>query len=335
MTLRLAISGFGRIGRMTLRALQEMQRNDMEVVLINSPGPIETSAHLYEFDSVHGRAAGGVTHGDDWVDIGAGKIYMTRERDPANIPHAKHEVDIVLECSGKFNNRDASAGHLTAGAKKVLVSAPCKNADQTIVYGVNHTDLTADANVVSNASCTTNCLAPIAKVLADNVGIEAGYMTTIHAYTGDQPTLDSSHTDLRRARAAAMSMIPTSTGATKAVGEVLPQLQGRMSGSAIRVPTANVSVVDLVTTSSRDTSVDEINKALSTAANGQMKNVLGINERPLVSIDFNHDPHSSVADLTQTSVLNKRLVRVLAWYDNEWGFSCRMLDNAAAIGKFL
>ena len=335
MTLRLAISGFGRIGRMTLRAFQEMQRNDMEVVLINSPGPVETSAHLYEFDSVHGRAVGGITYGDDWVDIGRGKIYMSRERDPANIPHAKHGVDIVLECSGKFNNRDASAAHLTAGAKKVLVSAPCKNADQTIVYGVNHTDLTADANVVSNASCTTNCLAPIAKVLVDNVGIEAGYMTTIHAYTGDQPTLDSSHKDLRRARAAAMSMIPTSTGATKAVGEVLPQLQGRMTGSAIRVPTANVSVVDLVATASRDTSVDEINKLLSDAANGQMKHVLGINERPLVSIDFNHDPHSSVADLTQTSVLNKRLVRVLAWYDNEWGFSCRMLDNAGAIGKFI
>ena len=318
MTLRLAISGFGRIGRMTLRALQEMHRNDMEVVLINSPGPVETSAHLFEFDSVHGRAAGGITYGNDWLDIGKGRIHMSRERDPANIPHAKHGVDIVLECSGKFNNRDAAAAHLNAGAKKVLVSAPCKNADQTIVYGVNHNDLTADANVVSNASCTTNCLAPIAKVLVDNVGIEAGYMTTIHAYTGDQPTLDSSHKDLRRARAAAVSMIPTSTGATKAVGEVLPQLQGRMNGSAIRVPTTNVSVVDLVATASRDTSVDEINKLLSDASNGQMKHVLGINERPLVSIDFNHDPHSSVADLTQTSVLNKRLVRILAWYDNEW-----------------
>ena len=335
MTIRLAISGFGRIGRMTLRALQEMQRSDMEVVLINSPGPVETSAHLYEFDSVHGRASGGVTYGDDWIGLGPSRIHMSRERDPANIPHAKHGVDIVLECSGKFNNRDASAAHLNAGAKKVLVSAPCKNADQTIVYGVNHNDLTASSNVVSNASCTTNCLAPIAKVLVDNVGIEAGYMTTIHAYTGDQPTLDSSHKDLRRARAAAMSMIPTSTGATKAVGEVLPQLKGRMSGSAIRVPTTNVSVVDLVATTSRDTSVGEINEVLSDAANGQMKHVLGINERPLVSIDFNHDPHSSVADLTQTSVLNKRLVRVLAWYDNEWGFSCRMLDNAAAIGKFI
>ena len=335
MTLRLAISGFGRIGRMTLRAFLEMQRHDMEVVLINSPGPVETSAHLYEFDSVHGRAVGRVTYGDDWMDIGTGKIHMSRERDPVNILHAKHSVDIVLECSGKFNNREASAAHLAAGAKKVLVSAPCKNADQTIVYGVNHSDLTANANIISNASCTTNCLAPIAKVLADTVGIEAGYMTTIHAYTGDQPTLDSSHKDLRRARAAAMSMIPTSTGATKAVGEVLPQLQGRMSGSAIRVPTSNVSAVDLVITTCHDTSVEEVNKLLSDAANGPMKGILGINERPLVSIDFNHDPHSSVADLTQTSVLNKRLVRVLAWYDNEWGFSCRMLDNAAAIGAFL
>ncbi len=335
MTLRLAISGFGRIGRMTLRAFLETQRNDMEIVLINSPGPVETSAHLYEFDSVHGRAACQVTYGDDWMDIGMGKIHMSRERDPINIPHAKYGVDIVLECSGKFNDRTASAMHLTAGAKQVLVSAPCKGADQTIVYGVNHTDLTADADVLSNASCTTNCLAPVAKVLADTVGIEAGYMTTIHAYTGDQPTLDSSHKDLRRARAAAISMIPTSTGATKEVGEVLPMLQGRMSGSAIRVPTANVSVVDLVVTTSQDTTVEEINQLLTKAANGPMKGVLGINLRPLVSIDFNHDPHSAVADLTQTSVLNKRLVRVLAWYDNEWGFSCRMLDNAAAIGEFL
>ena len=335
MTIRLAISGFGRIGRMVLRATQEMQSDDMEVVLINSPGPVETSAHLYEFDSVHGRAAGEVTFGDDWMNIGNGKIHMSRERDPGNIPHAAQRVDIVLECSGKFNSRDASAAHLRAGAKKVLVSAPCKNADTTIVFGVNHNNLTEDDNVVSNASCTTNCLAPIAKVLAETVGIESGYMTTIHAYTGDQPTLDSSHKDLRRARAAAMSMIPTSTGATKAVGEVLPQLKGRMSGSAIRVPTANVSIIDFVITTGRDTSISAINQLLIDAANGPMKNVIGINERPLVSIDFNHNPHSAVADLTQTSVLNKRLVRVLAWYDNEWGFSCRMLDNAAAIGEFL
>jgi glyceraldehyde 3-phosphate dehydrogenase len=335
VTLRLAVSGFGRIGRMTLRALQEMQRDDMEIVLINSPGPIETSAHLYEFDSVHGRAAGPVTVGDDWMDVGRGKIHMSRERDPAQIPHADLGVDIVLECSGKFNSRDASAAHLAAGAKKVLVSAPCKNADATIVYGVNDAALTAAADIISNASCTTNCLAPVAKVLADGVGIDAGYMTTIHAYTGDQPTLDSSHKDLRRARGAALSMIPTSTGAASALGEVLPQLNGKLTGSAIRVPTPNVSVVDLVITSSRDTSLDEVNALLRAAAEGPMKGVLAANTRPLVSIDFNHDPHSSIADLTQTSVLNNRLVRVLAWYDNEWGFSCRMLDNAAAIAKFL
>ena len=335
MTLRLAISGFGRIGRMTLRALQEMQRDDMEIVLINSPGPVETSAHLYEFDSVHGRAVGTVTTGDNWMDVGRGKIHMSRERDPSQIPHADLGVDIVLECSGKFNNRDASAAHLSAGAKKVLVSAPCKNADLTIVYGVNDGDLTANADVISNASCTTNCLAPVAKVLSDGLGIDAGFMTTIHAYTGDQPTLDSSHKDLRRARGAALSMVPTSTGAASAIGEVLPKLKGKMTGSAIRVPTPNVSVVDLVINSGRDTTVDEVNMLLRTAADGPMKGVLGINERPLVSIDFNHDPHSSIADLTQTSVLNDRLVRVLAWYDNEWGFSCRMLDNAAALGKFL
>jgi glyceraldehyde 3-phosphate dehydrogenase len=335
VTLRLAISGFGRIGRMTLRALQEMQRGDMEIVLINSPGPVETSAHLYEFDSVHGRAVGTVTTGDNWMDVGRGKIHMSRERDPSQIPHADLGVDIVLECSGKFNNRDASAAHLLAGAKKVLVSAPCKNADLTIVYGVNDGDLTANADVISNASCTTNCLAPVAKVLSDGLGIDAGFMTTIHAYTGDQPTLDSSHKDLRRARGAALSMVPTSTGAASAIGEVLPKLKGKMTGSAIRVPTPNVSVVDLVINSGRDTTVDEVNMLLRTAADGPMKGVLGINERPLVSIDFNHDPHSSIADLTQTSVLNDRLVRVLAWYDNEWGFSCRMLDNAAALGKFL
>lgn len=335
MTLKLAISGFGRIGRMTLRALQEMNRDDMEVVLINSPGPVETSAHLYEFDSVHGRATGPISIGDDWMDIGRGKIHMSREREPAQIPHAAHNIDIVLECSGKFNSREQSAAHLAAGAKKVLVSAPCKNADLTVVYGVNHESLSAAVDIVSNASCTTNCLAPVAKVLADTVGIEAGYMTTIHAYTGDQPTLDSSHKDLRRARSAALSMIPTSTGATSAVGQVLPQLQGKMNGSAIRVPTANVSVVDLVVTTSRDTSHDEINQAFRDAANGPMKGVLGINERPLVSVDFNHNPHSSIADLTQTNVANSRFVRVLAWYDNEWGFSCRMLDTASAMAKYL
>ncbi|MEC7438264.1 MAG: type I glyceraldehyde-3-phosphate dehydrogenase [Pseudomonadota bacterium] len=335
MTVCLAISGFGRIGRMVLRALVETGRDDVEIVLINTPGPVETSAHLYEFDSIHGRVQGSVSHGEGWMDVGRGRIAMTHERDPAMIPHADHGVDIVLECSGRFNDRDSSAAHLTAGAKRVLVSAPCKNADATIVYGVNHDGIAADQLVISNASCTTNCLAPVAKVMSDAVGIEAGYMTTIHAYTGDQPTLDTSHKDLRRARAAAMSMIPTSTGAARSVGEVLPHLRGKMNGSAIRVPTANVSVVDFGFTSNRDTSTQEVNALLKTAAEGPMKGILGINERPLVSIDFNHDPHSSIADLTQTHVMNGRLVRVLAWYDNEWGFSCRMLDNAAEIGKTL
>ena len=335
MTIRLAISGFGRIGRMVLRALVETQRKDVEIVLVNTPGPVETSAHLYEFDSVHGRARAPVSHGDGWMDVGTGRIAMTHERDPSMIPHADHGVDIVLECSGRFNNREKSAAHLAGGAKRVLVSAPCRDADATIVYGVNHHEITPDQLVLSNASCTTNCLAPVAKVMSDSVGIEAGYMTTIHAYTGDQPTLDTSHKDLRRARAAAMSMIPTSTGAARSVGEVLPHLRGRMNGSAIRVPTANVSVVDFGFTSNQDTSTQEVNALLRAAAEGPLKGVLGINERPLVSIDFNHDPHSSIADLTQTHVMNGRLVRVLAWYDNEWGFSCRMLDNAAEIGKTL
>jgi glyceraldehyde 3-phosphate dehydrogenase len=335
VALRLAISGFGRIGRMVLRALVESGRDDVEIVLINTPGPVDASAHLYEFDSVHGRAQGNVTHGDDWMDVGRGRIAMTHERDPSAIPHAAHGIDIVLECSGHFNTRDKSAAHLAGGAKRVLVSAPCKDPDATIVYGVNHHEITPDKLVISNASCTTNGLAPVAHVMAESVGIEAGYMTTIHAYTGDQPTLDSSHKDLRRARAAALSMIPTSTGAARSVGEVLPQLAGRMNGSAIRVPTANVSVIDFGFTAERDTSTEEVNSLLRRAAEGPMKGVLGVNERPLVSIDFNHDPHSSIADLTQTHVMNARLVRVLAWYDNEWGFSCRMLDNAAEIGKTL
>jgi len=335
VTTRLAISGFGRIGRMVLRAFVESGRDDVEIVLINTPGPVEASAHLYEFDSVHGRAKGGITYGEGWMDVGTGRIAMTHERDPAAIPHDAHGVDVVLECSGRFNDRDASAAHLAGGAKRVLVSAPCKQADATIVYGVNHDEINADHLVISNASCTTNCLAPVAKVMSDSVGIEAGYMTTIHAYTGDQPTLDTSHKDLRRARAAAMSMIPTSTGAARSVGEVLPHLKGKMNGSAIRVPTANVSVVDFGFTAERDTSTDEINALLRAAAEGPMKGVLSVNDRPLVSIDFNHDPNSSIADLTQTHVMNNRLVRVLAWYDNEWGFSGRMLDNAAEIGKTL
>ena len=335
MTTRLAISGFGRIGRMVLRALAESDRNDIRIVLINTPGPVEASAHLYEFDSIHGRARGEVTYGDDWMDVGTGRIAMTHERDPSNIPHGDHDIDVVLECSGHFNERDKAAAHLAGGAKRVLVSAPCKQADATIVYGVNHHEISAELLVISNASCTTNCLAPVVKVMAESVGIEAGYMTTIHAYTGDQPTLDTSHRDLRRARAAAMSMIPTSTGAARSVGDVLPALKGKMNGSAIRVPTANVSVVDFGFTSERETSTGEVNAILKSASQGAMKGVLGTNERPLVSVDFNHDPHSSIADLTQTHVMNGRLVRVLAWYDNEWGFSCRMLDNAAEIGKTL
>ena len=335
MTTRIAISGFGRIGRMVLRALVESGRDDVSIVLINTPGPVEASAHLYEFDSIHGRARGDVSHGDDWMDVGTGRIVMTHERDPAKIPHATHDIDVVLECSGHFNERDKAAAHLAGGAKRVLVSAPCKNADATIVFGVNHQDIRADHLVISNASCTTNCLAPVAKAMADSVGIEAGYMTTIHAYTGDQPTLDTSHKDLRRARAAAISMIPTSTGAARSVGEVLPALKGRMNGSAIRVPTANVSVVDFGFTSERETNTEEVNAILKSASEGAMKGVLGTNDRPLVSVDFNHDPHSSIADLTQTHVMNGRLVRVLAWYDNEWGFSCRMLDNAVEIGKTL
>ena len=335
MTHRIAINGFGRIGRMILRALVESGRKDVEVVLINTPGAIDASAHLYEFDSIHGRARSAAAFGDDWMDVGRGRIAMTHERDPAAIPHADHKIDIVLECSGHFNTRDGAAAHLLAGAKRVLVSAPCTDADATIVYGVNHDDINADKIVLSNASCTTNCLAPVAKVMADSVGIEAGYMTTIHAYTGDQPTLDSNHKDLRRARAAALSMIPTSTGAARSVGDVLPRLKGRMNGSAIRVPTANVSVVDFGFTAERDTSTDEVNGLLRTAAEGPLNGILAVNDRPLVSTDFNHDPHSSIADLTQTHVMNARLVRVLAWYDNEWGFSCRMLDNAAEIGKTL
>ena len=326
MTLRLAISGFGRIGRMTLRAFQEMQRNDMEVVLINSPGPVETSAHLYEFDSVHGRTAGGITYGNDWLDMGTGKIHMTHERDPSNIPHAKHGVDIVLECSGKFNNRDASAAHLIAGAKKVLVSAPCKNADQTIVYGVNGDVLTSNAVIVSNASCTTNCLAPIVAPLHGVLGLENGLMTTIHAFTNDQSLSDVYHTDPYRARSATQSMIPTKTGAAAAIGLVLPELKGRLDGLAVRVPTINVSLVDLTFTASRDTSVGEVNKILSDAALADQCGVLACNTQPLVSSDFNHNSYSSNFDANHTRV-SGRLVKVLSWYDNEWGFSNRMLDT--------
>ncbi|MBO9501118.1 type I glyceraldehyde-3-phosphate dehydrogenase [Brevundimonas sp. A19_0] len=335
MTVRVAINGFGRIGRLVLRSIVEHGRRDIEVVAINDLGPVATNAHLLKYDSVHGRFPGTVESGDDWIDVGLGKIKVTAERDPANLPHKDLGVDIAFECTGIFASKDKASAHLTAGAKRVLVSAPADNADKTIVYGVNHDTLTADDVVVSNASCTTNCLAPIAKVLHDLVGIERGYMTTIHAYTGDQPTLDTMHKDLYRARAAGLSMIPTSTGAAKAVGLVLPELKGKLDGSSIRVPTPNVSVVDLKIVPGRDTSVDEVNAALKAAADGPMKGVLATTTDPVVSMDLNHIAASSTAALPQTQVIEGKLVRVLSWYDNEWGFATRMSDTALAMAKLM
>ncbi len=335
MTVRVAINGFGRIGRLVLRSIVEHGRRDIEVVAINDLGPVATNAHLLKYDSVHGRFPGTVEHGDDWIDVGLGRIKVTAERDPANLPHKDLGVDIAFECTGIFASKDKASAHLTAGAKRVLVSAPADNADKTIVYGVNHDTLTAEDVVVSNASCTTNCLAPIAKVLHDLVGIERGYMTTIHAYTGDQPTLDTMHKDLYRARAAGLSMIPTSTGAAKAVGLVLPELKGKLDGSSIRVPTPNVSVVDLKIVPGRDTSVDEVNAALKAAADGPMKGVLAITTDPVVSMDLNHIAASSTAALPQTQVIEGKLVRVLSWYDNEWGFATRMADTALVMSKLI
>lgn len=329
MTTRVAINGFGRIGRLVLRALIETGRKDIEVVAINDLGPVESNAHLLRFDSVHGRFPAEVTVSGNSIDVGRGPIKVSAERDPANLPW--EDVDIVLECTGIF--KDDKALVYLDKARKVLVSAPSKGADKTIVFGVNHDTLSAGDRHVSNASCTTNCLAPVAKALNDAVGITRGFMTTIHAYTGDQPTLDTMHKDLYRARAAAMSMIPTSTGAARAVGLVLPELAGRLDGVAIRVPTPNVSAVDFTFEAARDTSVDEINAAVKAAAEGPMKGILGVTEHPNVSMDFNHDPHSSVFHLAETKVLEKRMVRVLSWYDNEWGFSCRMLDTAALMGR--
>ena len=328
VTIKLAINGFGRIGRLTLRALAQSGRNDIEVALINTPGDVATSAHLFEFDSTHGRFQGDVTCGDDWLDIGSGAIKMTQIREPDALPHKELGIDVVLECAGIFNAKKEAMRHITAGAQKVLISAPANDSDLTVVYGVNSDALSPAHQVVSNASCTTNCLAPVAKVMLEEFGIEHGYMTTIHAYTNDQNILDNRHTDLRRARSAAQSMVPTSTGAAKAVGLVLPALAGRLDGSAMRVPTANVSAVDFKFVASRDVSVEAVNAALLAASNGALSGVLGINTKPLVSIDFNADPHSCVADMTQTQVLGDRLVRILAWYDNEWGFSNRMLDTA-------
>jgi glyceraldehyde 3-phosphate dehydrogenase len=335
MTVRVAINGFGRIGRNILRSLVEHGRTDIEVVAINDLGPVETNAHLFRYDSVHGRFAGEVKVDGDTIDVGRGKIKVTAVRDPAELPHRELGVDIAFECTGIFTSKDKASAHLTAGAKRVLVSAPCDNADKTIVYGVNHNTLTAADLVVSNASCTTNCLAPVAKVLQELAGIERGYMTTIHSYTGDQPTLDTMHKDLYRARAAAMSMIPTSTGAAKALGLVIPELQGKLDGSSIRVPTPNVSVVDLVWTPGRTLTVKEINDALRAAAEGPLKGVLAVTDEALVSTDFNHVAASSTVALAQTQVIDGGLGRILTWYDNEWGFSTRMADTAVAMARLI
>ena len=333
MTVKVAINGFGRIGRNVLRAIVESGRTDIEVVAINDLGPVETNAHLMRFDSVHGRFPGEVTTGEDWIDVGRGPIKVTAIRDPKDLPWAG--VDIAMECTGIFVTKERASAHLSNGSKRVLVSAPCDGADKTIVFGVNHGTLTAEDMVVSNASCTTNCLSPVAAVLNELVGIEKGMMTTIHSYTGDQPTLDTMHGDLYRARAAALSMIPTSTGAAKAVGLVLPELAGRLDGVAIRVPTPNVSVVDLVFEAARDTTVEEVNAAIRAAADGPMKGVLSYTTLPNVSMDFNHDPHSSIFHMDQTKVMEGRMVRILSWYDNEWGFSNRMADTAVAMGALL
>ena len=336
MAVRVAINGFGRIGRNVLRAIVESGRTDIEVVAINDLGPVETNAHLLRYDSVHGRFPAEVVVSGDSITVGGGKpIRVTAERDPANLPHRALGVQIALECTGIFTAREKAAAHLTAGAQRVLISAPGENADATIVYGVNDKILTKDHVIVSNASCTTNCLSPVAKILHESVGIVKGFMTTIHSYTGDQPTLDTMHKDLYRARAAALSMIPTSTGAAKAVGLVLPELKGKLDGSSIRVPTPNVSVVDLKFTAGRKTSAEEINALVKAAAEGPMKGVLGYSEEPLVSIDFNHDAHSSTFAAAQTKVMEGDFVRILTWYDNEWGFSNRMSDTAVAMGKLL
>ena len=331
MTVKVAINGFGRIGRNILRAIVESGRTDIEVVAINDLGPVETNAHLMRFDSVHGRFPHEVKVHGDTIDCGRGPIKVTAIKDPAALPHGAMGVDIAMECTGIFTARDKAALHLTAGARRVLVSAPAEGADLTVVFGVNHHKLTKDHLVVSNASCTTNCLVPVVKVLHDAVGIAHGFMTTIHSYTGDQPTLDTMHKDLYRGRAAALSMIPTSTGAAKAVGLVLPELNGKLDGSSIRVPTPNVSVVDFKFVASRNTTVAEINAAIKAAAEGSLKGILGFTMSHNVSIDFNHDPHSSIFHMDQTKVMEGNFVRILSWYDNEWGFSNRMSDTAVAM----
>ena len=333
MSVRVAINGFGRIGRNILRAIIETARDDIIVVGINDLGPVETNAHLLRYDSVHGKFPADVKVSGSVLDVGQGPIKVTSIRDPKDLPWKELDVDIAMECTGIFASREKASMHLDAGAKRVLVSAPASGVDLTVVYGVNHKKISKDHLVISNASCTTNCLAPVAMALNNGVGINQGFMTTIHSYTGDQPTLDTMHSDLYRSRAAAGNMIPTSTGAAKAVGLVLPELNGKLDGVSVRVPTQNVSVVDFKFNASRSTSVDEINNIIKESANGELKNILGFTDEPLVSSDFNHDSRSSIFHMDQTKVMDNTLVRVLSWYDNEWGFSNRMSDTAVAIGK--
>src|SRR3954471_21862424 len=335
MALRVAINGFGRIGRLALRAIIESGRRDIEVVAVNDLGPVETNAHLLRYDSVHGRFPASVSVDGEYMIAAGHKIKVTCIRNPAELPHKEMDIDIAMECTGIFTSRDKAAAHLTAGAKRVIVSAPADGADLTVVFGVNHDQLTKEHMVISNASCTTNCLVPVVKVLDDAVGIDHGFMTTIHSYTGDQPTLDTMHKDLYRARAAALSMIPTSTGAAKAVGLVLPELAGKLDGVSIRVPTPNVSVIDFKFVAKKSTTKDEINNAVKRAAEQQLKGILSYTNDPNVSSDFNHDPHSATFHMDQTKVMNGTLVRVMAWYDNEWGFSNRMADTAVAMGKLI
>ncbi|SEH27800.1 type I glyceraldehyde-3-phosphate dehydrogenase [Magnetospirillum fulvum] len=335
MTVRVAINGFGRIGRLVLRAIVESKRSDIEVVGINDLGSAEANAHLLKYDSVHGVLANEISATADSITIDGKAIRVTAERDPANLPWKEMNIDVALECTGLFTKRDKAAAHLTAGAKRVLVSAPADGADLTVVYGVNHDKLTRDHLVVSNGSCTTNCLAPVAQILNELCGIKHGFMTTVHSFTGDQRTVDTLHSDLRRARAASLSMIPTSTGAAKAIGLVLPELAGKLDGTSVRVPTPNVSMIDLVVVTERPVTAEQINQAMVEAAKGRLKGVLGAESAQLVSVDFNHNPNSSTFDLTQTKVIDGTFVRILSWYDNEWGFSNRMADTAIAIAKLI
>ena len=335
MSVKVAINGFGRIGRNILRSIIENKNHNIKVVGINDLGPIETNAHLLKYDSVHGTLNSDVIINGSDLDVGTGPIKVTAERNPENLPWKKLDVDVVLECTGIFTSKEKAQQHITAGAKKVLISAPASGVDLTVVYGVNHKKISSEHQILSNASCTTNCLAPLAYVLNKSIGIENGFMTTIHSYTGDQPTLDTMHSDLYRARAAAANMIPTSTGAAKAVGLVLPELDGKLDGVAIRVPTQNVSVVDFKFNSKKETSIEEINEAIKIASENELKNILSFNDKKLVSSDFNHNPSSSIFHSDQTKVMNKKFVRILSWYDNEWGFSNRMCDTALEIGKYI